>query len=177
MYSLRLIIRTDMLLLFVFTVFLLINCGQEPKPLISEDRLMEIAEIYEEARNSYDLDLLDQIFAPDVTVYDPSSPETINGLAALKEYYHGSHAGIPDLKLTMDEQYISGDRIFWIWSFSGTHTDTLRGLPPTGKAVKFSGVAIDRIVDGMIVEEWVYYDMLGLMMQLGFKVVPVEAEG
>ena len=152
------------------------SCGQEPKALISEAEVVEMGKIYEEARNSYNLDLLDQIFAPDVKVYDPSSPETIIGIEALKSYYDGSHAGIPDLKLTLDEYYISGDRIFWIWTFRGTHTDTLRGLPPTGKTISFRGVAVDRLADGMIVEEWVYYDMLGLMKQLGFTLVPAESK-
>jgi len=174
MYSRWFFTRTVTLMLFVTATALIVNCGQEPEPLISDTRAMEIKKIYQEARNSYNLDMLDDIFAPDAKIYDPSSPETIDGLAALKEYYHGSHVGVPDLEMTLDEHYISGDRIFWIWTFSGTHTDTLRGLPPTGKSLKFSGVAIDRIVNGMIVEEWVYYDQLEIMTQLGFMLVPAE---
>ncbi|HDL04771.1 MAG TPA: ester cyclase [candidate division Zixibacteria bacterium] len=165
------------LMLAVLIIAITAGCAQEPKPLISEAEVAEIVKTYEEARNSYNLDLLDKIFSPDVVVHDPGAPETIVGLSALKEYYHGSHAGIPDLKLTLDEYYISGDRIFWIWTFSGTHTDTLRGLPPTASVVNFKGVAIDRIANGMIVEEWVYYDMLSLMKQLGFTLVPPKIEG
>ncbi len=45
------------------------------------------------------------------------------------------------------------------------------GIPPTGKQVTMSGIAIYRLVDGKIVEQWGVNDMLGLLQQLG--VVPI----
>lgn len=41
----------------------------------------------------------------------------------------------------------------------------------------WSGVAIDRIEAGLIVEEWVYFNLLDLMEQLGMQFVPGEAAG
>jgi predicted ester cyclase len=41
------------------------------------------------------------------------------------------------------------------------------GIAPTGNLVTNSGVMIDRIVGGKIVEEWEEYDALGMMQQLG----------
>ena len=41
------------------------------------------------------------------------------------------------------------------------------GIPAPGKQVKYWGVAIDRIVDGKVVEMWHRVDTWGLMQQLG----------
>jgi predicted ester cyclase len=41
------------------------------------------------------------------------------------------------------------------------------GIAPTGRPVRISGMVIDRIVDGKIVEEWEEWDALGMMQQLG----------
>ncbi|MFO7655145.1 MAG: ester cyclase [Candidatus Krumholzibacteriia bacterium] len=69
----------------------------------------------------------------------------------------------------------AGDRIVDFWTVEGTHTENLRGLPPTGRPVRFSGVAIDRVAGDLVVEEWVFFDMLGLLRQLGMTVVPADA--
>lgn len=56
------------------------------------------------------------------------------------------------------------------WTFRGTHTGELMGIAPTGKQVTVTGISIDRVVGGKIVEEWNEMDDLGMMEQLG--VVP-----
>ena len=101
------------------------------------------------------LSLLDQIYDPNVIVNDPSQPETMVGLEALKNQYSTSHTAFPDLHMNIDEMYIDGDRIFWVWMFTGTNTGPLRELPPTGNKVEFSDVGVDRIVNGKVAEEWV----------------------
>jgi hypothetical protein len=45
-------------------------------------------------------------------------------------------------------------------------------IPATGKKVRFSGVAIDRVVKGKIVEEWVYFNAPDFLLQRGSSVVP-----
>jgi predicted ester cyclase len=41
------------------------------------------------------------------------------------------------------------------------------GIPPTGKQVKVSGITIDRLEGGKIVEEWGSFDQLGMLQQIG----------
>jgi len=67
---------------------------------------------------------------------------------------------------------VSGDSMIVRWTITATHAGNLRGLPPTGKPLRFSGIAIDRVANGKIVEEWVYFNVLDLMQQLGFTLVP-----
>ncbi len=56
--------------------------------------------------------------------------------------------------------------------FIGTHLGPFQGLPPTGKAVRFSIMHIDRVSYGKIVEHWGQGDSLSLVQQLGVRLVP-----
>ncbi len=137
-----------------------------------------IGDWYVKARNEANLSLLDTIYRPDVTVHDPGMPQEIRGLAALKSQYANTHAAVPDLRFSLDELYVSGDRVAWVFTMSGTVTRPFRSpvgeLPPTGKHFRLSGVAVDRLVDGMIAEEWLYYNLLELLVALGFVLAPPQ---
>jgi len=80
--------------------------------------------------------------------------------------------GFPDLHLEVqgaaaDEQMVA-QRIL----FTGTHTGVFRGLPPTNRQVTFSGLEINRMVDGKVAEHWFQLDQVTLFQQLGLLVVP-----
>ncbi len=142
------------------------------KEQTSEQRAKAIGEWYLEARNKANLSLLDEIYLPDVVVHDPSQPQGIFGLTALKAQYETTHAAVPDVRFSMDEMFVKGDKIAWIFTMSGTITGAFRTplgeLPPTGKPFRFSGVAVDRVVGGKIAEEWVYFNVLEMLQPLGF---------
>jgi len=149
-----------------------ISCQPGGTSGLAQEDANKLAAVFEEARNTVKLSLLDQVYDPAVVVHDCSAPGDIHGLDSLKLYYEGSHTGFPDFKCVFDDIFVSGDNIIFRWTITGTHTGSLRGLPPTGKAVRFSGVAIDRVANGKIVEEWVYFNVLDLFQQLGFSLTP-----
>jgi hypothetical protein len=41
------------------------------------------------------------------------------------------------------------------------------GVEPTNKEPSWTGITIDRIAQGRIVESWTNWDMMGMMLQLG----------
>jgi steroid delta-isomerase-like uncharacterized protein len=59
-----------------------------------------------------------------------------------------------------------GDLVAFTWQFNGVHTGPFAGLPATGKAVTLSGINVERIKDGRIVEHWSHFDLAGLMKQI-----------
>ena len=162
--------------LFLGTLLMITAFGMSCQPNgicgLTQEEANRIASIYLEARNTANLDLLDQIYDAGVVVHDCSAPGDILGLDSLKSYYEGSHTGFPNFKCAFDDVLVSGDRLIVRWTITGTHTGSLRDLPPTGKTVHFSGLAIDRVVEGKMVEEWVYFNVLDLFQQLGFSLVP-----
>jgi predicted ester cyclase len=50
--------------------------------------------------------------------------------------------------------------------FYGTHRGEFMGIAPTGTEVKFTGLSIDRVVDGKIVENWIEGDLEDLLQQI-----------
>jgi hypothetical protein len=56
--------------------------------------------------------------------------------------------------------------------FTGTHAGEFQGLPPTHKTVSFSGLELNRFVEGRASEHWFQMDALSLLQQLGLVVVP-----
>ncbi len=143
---------------------------------VNEDEAKAVGNCYVKARNEANLSLLDGIYSPEVIVHDPSQPQDIIGLPALKAQYSNTHAAVPDVKFSLDEMYLKGDKIVWIFTMSGKITRPFRTpmgeLPPTGRSFRFCGVAVDRIVGGKIAEEWVYFNVLDILLPLGFTLTP-----
>ena len=65
-----------------------------------------------------------------------------------------------------------GDLVAARVEFGGTHRGEFQGIPPTNKRVSFTGIEVNRMVDGKVEEHWVELDLLGMMQQLGLVVVP-----
>jgi steroid delta-isomerase-like uncharacterized protein len=120
-----------------------------------------------EAFNTGDLSLVDEITAEGAVGHDPATPDAAagpEGSKALIQMYRGAFS---DLEFTIDEMISDGDFVVSRWSSRGTNDGELGGMPPTGRSITSSGITIDKIVDGKIVESWTQWDNLGLMQQLG----------
>jgi steroid delta-isomerase-like uncharacterized protein len=131
-----------------------------------------MADLYASARNNNQLDLLDSIYAIDVVVTDPSMPDMIQGLDALKEFYMSMQTAFPDFHITFDQVHVANDVVIFDWTVAGTNTGQFGALPPSGKSVRTSGVAVSRVANGKIVDDRVYYDMFGVFMQMGYSLMP-----
>ncbi|MGE5193714.1 MAG: ester cyclase [Deltaproteobacteria bacterium] len=63
-------------------------------------------------------------------------------------------------------------------SISGTHTGTWRGLPATGRPVRFALCGIFWFAaNGMLASETIYYDRAGVLHQVGLYHEPVGVLG
>jgi len=57
----------------------------------------------------------------------------------------------------------------------GTHTEIFHGIAVTGWQTEITGIAIRRIGNGKIIEEWIESDQPGLMQQPGSFHLPAQA--
>ena len=76
------------------------------------------------------------------------------------------YAAIPDWRVSIDELVAEDDRLVIRWTGRGTNLGSWDGGKPTGQQVTSTGIDIERLVDGMIVEENGEVDMLGFLRQL-----------
>ena len=49
------------------------------------------------------------------------------------------------------------------------------GIAPTGKQVTVTAISINRVANGKRVEEWLNFDALGMLQQLGVVPAPGQA--
>jgi predicted ester cyclase len=96
--------------------------------------------------------------------------KTERGAASFQGIVGMFHAGIPDIKLTVEDAIYAGDKVVHRWRLDGTNSGSLMGIPPTGKAMTVRGTTTVRMEDGKIAERWANVDELGMLQQLG--VVP-----
>jgi predicted ester cyclase len=68
-----------------------------------------------------------------------------------------------------------GDKVATRFRWQGTHQGIFQGIPPGGKQVTVSGIALNRIAEGKLVEDRTELDLLGLMQQLGVIAAPGQA--
>jgi steroid delta-isomerase-like uncharacterized protein len=89
------------------------------------------------------------------------------GLAGLKEMIMVNRTAFPDLRLTVKAMATSGDTLLAYYTFTGTNSGMMMGMPATNKSVEVNGVDIVVFKDGKAVEHWEVSDQLGMMKQLG----------
>jgi steroid delta-isomerase-like uncharacterized protein len=122
----------------------------------------------EEIVNGRQLELVDQLYAPDAVFHDPVAPGgAARGRAEIKGFFAALVAGMPDFSFTIEDCFGTADRGVWRGTVSATLTGQFGPFPATGKSGSVPITEIFRVADGQIQEVWVYLDTLGMLAQLG----------
>jgi steroid delta-isomerase-like uncharacterized protein len=133
------------------------------------------ARIVEEVFNQGRLETADELFAPDAIAHDPAQPEPGRGPEGLKQTAMGYRSAFPDLQVRIEDQCAEGDTVCTRWTATGTNSGEFWGASPSGKQATVTGITIDRIREGQIVESWTNWDTLGLLQQLGMMPAAAHA--
>ena len=120
-----------------------------------------------EAFNTGDEAIVEETTAEDFVNHDPAAPDEAHGVEGAKQFIATYRAAFPDLHIEMDDCFSDGDLVGYRWTSTGTNDGELMGMPATGKHVSITGITIDRVQDGKIVESWSQWDNAGLIQQLG----------
>ena len=122
-----------------------------------------VEEVYDQRR----LEVADEIFASDFTLHDPDLPGGVHGPEGMKHVVQTFVDAFPDLQVSLDDEFSSGEKVVTRWTSRGTHQGELMGIAPSGNRLEVTAVGIWRVADGKIAEAWVVFDALGMMQQLG----------
>jgi len=148
---------------------------------ITEEEAKTIADGILEVWNAGNLALVDELYASGYVRHYVDIYEDIVGIDAYKKWITDTRTSFPDFHVTLEDEIItSGYKIVTRWVVDGTNTgplDTPDGvLPPTGKKIRFFGSLIAHIINGKIIEEWLYYNQASSLQQLGFTIIPPQPE-
>lgn len=126
-----------------------------------------VRRIYEDCLTEGHLEILDEIVASDFI-----GPNGEIGPDDFRTRLLALRTGIPDIRYTVAEVLAEGDHVAIRWTWTGHHTGTLFGVPPTGRSVDGRGISIYEVRRGKIVSAQVETDRLGFLQQLGL--VPAD---
>lgn len=113
---------------------------------------------------------VDRYYASNAVVHAASDRE-LYGPGDVKQDVLAHLAMLPDARMHVDEVYWNEDaagaqHVAVRWTLVGTNTGQSRYCPPTGRRVRILGITHQRMVGGLVVEEWSEYSELNLMKQL-----------
>lgn len=74
------------------------------------------------------------------------------GLSGMIRHLIDVRKTYPDYTMKIIRQYEEGDTVISEFIMEGTHRGEWLGMRPTGKRLSFTGVDIDRVADGKIIE-------------------------
>jgi steroid delta-isomerase-like uncharacterized protein len=143
---------------------------------VEENRAL-IQRFVEEVFNRGNLDVVDDIYAPDYAGHTAGSPEQTLGPEGVREFVELYRSAFPDLHTTIEDIVAEGDKVAYRWTAVGTHQGELLGVPPSNNRVELTGITIERIEGGKIVETYNNFDQLGMMRQIEAIPAPEQSEG
>ena len=111
-----------------------------------------VRRLIEEAINQGNLDVADQLLAPDFVDHD-LVPGKVADMEDLKRWVGELRASFSDYHFSIEEQVAEGDKVVTRTIFSGAHDQKeYRGVVPSGARITMETVNIHRVVEGKIVE-------------------------
>lgn len=143
-----------------------------PDPLAANVDLMTT--INDEVWTQFSLDQVGERYAENYVRHMTGGVPDIQGVDAFAEYLAALHTGFPDFHCTVEDTLAAGDKVAIRYRCMGTQTGEWNGIPASGKSLDFSTTIIHQIADGKVMEDWVDYDSLGFMQQLGFELTPKQ---
>jgi predicted ester cyclase len=125
---------------------------------------------FEEALDKRNLEVLDEIVAIDCIIHRPEASEPMRGLKSFKHALERILQVYSEFTTTIHDLIADEDRVACRLSHRavnrGEWTSRLGRHAVAGKTVSWSAIAIFRIRDAKIAEEWVNRDELGMLIEL-----------
>lgn len=128
-----------------------------------------IVDLQRELWNTGNLETVKQVYSEHAERTDPNGHEPLRrrGMQEIAKFVAEVHTAFPDFKIQITESVAEGDHIAFHWTVTGTQNGEFQGVPASGRRVELSGMTLDRLRDGKVVSEHVYFDRLALLEQLG----------
>ncbi len=174
----------------VFLVCFVINCQDKTAmaeleksraQAAVEDQNKALALRCVDAFQNGDVVALKDIFSPDYVGHsqDNNLPDNATrtqtyemALASCKNIT----AAFSDVAIIVEETIARGDKVTIRYTAKGTYTGADLGLRDVRKKIEITGIAIERIENGKIVEVWDAADSLRFFKQLGAELTPLNFE-
>jgi len=138
--------------------------------ILNDQRSARIAIVEQHLRfeNQHDLEGVLGTFGESARYDDESWGEHYEGRDGVRLFYEQLMKALPDLEIEVQHRHVAEDAIVLEVMIRGTHLGGWRGLPATGRRVKFSLCGVYTFdSDNRLAGERIYYDRGTVLRQLG----------
>ena len=142
---------------------------------VEEQNKEIVRRIHDEVWSKGNLVVADELYAADYVAHWISGADT-RGLEAFKKFLIEARGVFSDYTENIEQIVAEGDLVVTRFSDQGTFKGQITGIPSNDKKVTVQEIAIFRIVNRKVVEQWTIRDSLGLYQQLGMEHKPKERE-
>jgi predicted ester cyclase len=130
------------------------------------DNKIIIRRFIEQIENTGDVSNIREFISEDyVEVYEGERYQI--GIKGAIDHMLGIRRVYPDLKLTIENQISEGEWVVTVYSVTGTFMDVWFDMKPTGKQITYTGVNVDRVKDGKIIEHGGAANLLDPLLKAG----------
>ena len=119
---------------------------------------------FEQVWNQGSREAITEMLAPGAVLHEAGEDSV--GPAGFYPFFENMHAVFSDFHVTIEASITEGDQICLRWSCQAKHTGAGLGMQATGVTIDVTGITVIRVGNGMILEGWQNWDMLGMMEQL-----------
>ncbi len=128
----------------------------------------------EEVVNTGNVELIDNFISEDyVEIYD--GKRYLLGIVGAKEHIKGVRQTYNNLHIEIDLQIGENDYVATSITATGIHTGKWMDIKPTGKPVLFTGVNVDKVINGKIVEHGGAANLFTTLLDIGaIKIIKEE---
>ena len=141
-----------------------------------EERNKEFVKRYVDELNKGNVEVCNEMNAPEYGFYSPSNNPTPMSQEKAVELIKMIFKAFPDVNWKIERLFAVGDTVI-IWNVvTGTHQAEFQGIPATGNKIEVSSILMWTLKNGKLVEEREEANLLGMMQQLGLELKPKEAE-
>jgi steroid delta-isomerase-like uncharacterized protein len=123
---------------------------------------------FEDVWNKRNAAAIDEFWVPEKVVngLNRHNGEKVATKDEFKAFRKSLLEAFPDMHIAVEDTFSAGDKVVARLLVTGRHTGLGLHLPPTGKPVRYTGIAIVRVKDGKVVESWNNFDFMTMYHQL-----------
>jgi steroid delta-isomerase-like uncharacterized protein len=155
--------RRSAVFLSIALLLIAAGCGS-PEDRSKTQNIEAVRLVFHEVFSKGNVDLVDELYAAEFVGHFPA--ETFHGPEGIRSHVIAHRTAFPDWREEIEDLIVERDRVVARFTSRGTNLGAFLDKPPTGNRVEISEVAIFRLQDGKIVEQWVYPDILSMQRQL-----------
>ena len=134
-----------------------------------------VRRLIEEGFNQGNLDVADELIAPDLIEHQNFGPNHAAGAEGVKAVIASLRRAFSDFHLAIEDLAVDGDTVWLRMTGTGTNDGSFMGNPPTGRTMRTNVFDSLRVENDRIVEHWGVPDRLGTLFQLGLAEPPGRA--